>query len=179
MAEQSAKNGKTLSIAKGESFRGIYVKTEHNQGEKKNSSIHTFLSYSDQTVETEDKNGPSGKMTVNKHQKVAIWGSTILNELVTSLVPGQYCRIEYLGKVQGKNNAYRDYDMFKDDEIPIMDLRSFTPGAGAEDDEDDSPPAKTAKAEVKKDPVAKEAAAKTTEVAAKNDDDLGDDDLPF
>ena len=117
-------------------------------------------------------------MTVNKHQKVAIWGSTILNEMVTGLIPGQYCRIEYLGKVQGKNNAYRDYDMFKDDEIPIMDVRSFTPGAGAEDDEDDAPPAKTAKAEPKNE-AAKEAVKETSKAVAKSDEDLGDDDLPF
>lgn len=175
MAEVSSRSGKSLSLAEGQSFKGFWIESKHNQGEKKNSSVHTFISYCDQTVTTEDKTGKREDVFVKKGQRIAIWGSAILDELIGGLVPGEYGRVFYEGKRQGKLNPYRVYDIFKDADIKNLDMASY--GSGDSDDSGDDSGDVEGKATRK--PEVMQEKIKAPAAEAKKAEDLSDDDLPF
>ena len=42
----------------------------------------------------------------------SVWGTKLLSKQLDPLSPNSYIKIQYLGKKQGKNNAYHDYDVF-------------------------------------------------------------------
>lgn len=123
MAEQSRRNGTSLSLAEGSSVKGYYVKTEKNQGEKKNSQIHTLVSYEDQDVEvSKDKGKATESVHLRKGQRFGVWGCTLLDEQMAQSIPGEYNRIWFEKYVQGKNNDYKDFSVFTDSNIKSIDV---------------------------------------------------------
>ena len=42
----------------------------------------------------------------------SVWGTTVLDKQMAPIPFDSYIKIQYLGKKQGKGNAYHDYDVF-------------------------------------------------------------------
>lgn len=94
-----AKASEMHSFVENEAIEGRYVSKEGNQGQKKNSNIHTL-----QTQEGE----------------VKFWGSMVLDDKLAQIEAeygmGTLIRVVYLGKVKGKSGTeYKDFDVFADD----------------------------------------------------------------
>lgn len=95
-------------------FIGKFVETkEIKKDDGKTSLLHEF----------DTDSGP-----------MAIWGSFIIDERLSSTVPGTLCKIVYLGKEKSKKSPgqtyhnfefYRDLDSVKEEEIPEVDLDSL------------------------------------------------------
>ena len=69
----------------------------------------------------------------------SVWGTKLLSKQLDPLPLNSYIKIQYLGKKQGKNNAYHDYDVFvltgeapaSVNEAPAPDIATTDPALGA------------------------------------------------
>ncbi len=94
-----AKASEMHQFTEGEALEGKYVSKEGNQGQKKNSNIHTL----------QTENG-----------EVKFWGSIVLDDKLSQVETehgfGTRVQIVYMGKVKGNSGTeYKDFDVFVDD----------------------------------------------------------------
>lgn len=87
-----AMGGDTHDFDAAPEITGIYKGSRHNQGKKKNSTIHDLM--------VGDK-------------QVAVWGTTVLDRKMEEVLPGNEVHIVRLGKRQPENggNEYWDFDV--------------------------------------------------------------------
>ena len=61
----------------------------------------------------------------------SVWGTTVLDKQMASIAFNSYIKIQYLGKKQGKGNAYHDYDVFVAGESAPQPIAATGTGVGA------------------------------------------------
>lgn len=94
-----AKASEMHQFVENEPIEGKYVSHEDNQGQKKNSKIHTL-----QTPDGETR----------------FWGSMVLDDKLAQVEAdhglGTTIRIVFLGRIKGASGTeYKDFDVFVDD----------------------------------------------------------------
>ena len=147
---------------------GYYLGSQHDAGPKNESIIHK--------IKMNDPSGAGDPAHINgsvedSNNEVSIWGTGVLNDLMSKIKPGQYVRVQWLGKRDPKNpegNQYHDWDILVDPEVePLAMDAGFKASAPA-------PAPATAEQE-----AAPETTEEGTPAPAADGGDDDDDDLPF
>lgn len=117
---QSTKNAAIWSPAKDEEgkdrkctdnsyLEGYYMGTEYEMGERKNSQLHAF--------EVHELEGNKNEIPV----LMKLWGTTVLDDLISKLQKGDYIRVKWEGLTQPKKSGakpYHDWDVLTDGVTP-------------------------------------------------------------
>lgn len=95
---------------------GYYLGARTNMGQEQNSTLHSM-----RVKNVGDKNHIIGDPNENNGE-VSIWGTGVLDDLLSKIRPGQYIRICWLGKSKSKNGGreYHDWDVLLDDTAEPM-----------------------------------------------------------
>lgn len=103
------------AIKEGDSIEGILKLVEHNQGTKKNSTIYTL-----------DVDG----------QDVGVWGSVILDDLMSSVKIGNKIKIVFNGKKEtSAGGSYNLYELFIDEDFNPLNEGEADENSVDEDEE--------------------------------------------
>lgn len=118
MARRSVASSSIGSLKLGDSFQGYYLgarEVSTNTGEK---SVHDFISYRDQKLWSK-KDGVESQVDIAKGEQVALWGTTVLNDLLRKGVgTGDWCEVTFKEeRPTKKGNPAKIFDVVVDDEI--------------------------------------------------------------
>jgi hypothetical protein len=100
----------TKTEATDESFIvGTYSGTEEGQGEKGTSQVHSLI------LEEVGNNGHMSE-SCKPGEKVAFWGSKVLDDTIAECISGERMKILYLGKTKTKDGkgSYHNWDVLVD-----------------------------------------------------------------
>ena len=123
MAERNLRSGQIIIMNLGDSVKGYYLDSRDDVG-KFSTSIHQFSAYEDFEALVQKEGAEKGvteKITIKKGDQFGMWGATVLDDILSRLASGQYCRVVFSKTTPSdKGNPAKIFDVFTDDEIPNL-----------------------------------------------------------